>query len=163
MELIHKIVTVIAISVGMSSCGVDEYSSDFNSVDEIYNEEFSLTFSFTNIKKDIGNMCVSIFDEHGGFPDEDGEIIYSGCFDIQNVKENGIKILLPAGKYASAVFHDENGNGELDKKRIVGIKVPKEPFGFSNNPKIRTKAPSFEDCSFDLDSDTNLSIKLKKI
>ncbi len=46
---------------------------------------------------------------------------------------------LPSGTYALALIHDENGNGKLDT--MMGI--PKEGFGFSNNPAIRFGPPSF--------------------
>ena len=47
---------------------------------------------------------------------------------------------LPSGTYALALIHDENGNGKLDT--MMGI--PKEGFGFSNNPAIRFGPPSFK-------------------
>ncbi len=47
---------------------------------------------------------------------------------------------LPTGTYALALIHDENGNGKLDT--LMGI--PREGFGFSNNPAIRFGAPSFK-------------------
>ena len=47
---------------------------------------------------------------------------------------------LPSGTYALALIHDENGNGKLDT--MLGI--PREGFGFSNNPAIRFGAPSFK-------------------
>src|SRR3954465_4244362 len=37
---------------------------------------------------------------------------------------------LDPGKYAIILFHDENGNGKLDKNALG---VPTEPYGFSNN------------------------------
>ena len=45
-----------------------------------------------------------------------------------------------AGTYALTILHDENSNGRMDK--IVG--VPKEGFGFSQNPIVRFVAPSFD-------------------
>lgn len=48
------------------------------------------------------------------------------------------------GTYALLVVHDENGNGKLDM--MMGI--PREGFGFSNNPKIRMRAPTFEEVRF---------------
>ena len=48
------------------------------------------------------------------------------------------------GTYAIAVFHDANGNGRLDT--FLGI--PREAFGFSNNPPVRPRAPRFAECSF---------------
>ncbi|GAB2595405.1 DUF2141 domain-containing protein [Spirosoma areae] len=49
------------------------------------------------------------------------------------------------GEYAIAVFHDENGNGKMDKG-IFGI--PKEPYGLSNNFRPTFSAPKFKDCQF---------------
>jgi hypothetical protein len=47
-----------------------------------------------------------------------------------------------------AVFHDENMNGQLDKN-MFGI--PKEGYGFSNNPKKSIGPPKFADAKFQLD------------
>ena len=47
---------------------------------------------------------------------------------------------LPSGTYALALIHDENGNGKLDT--VLGI--PREGFGFTNNPAIRFGPPSFK-------------------
>ena len=51
---------------------------------------------------------------------------------------------LPRGQWAIAVIHDANGNGKLDT--FAGI--PREGFGFSNNPPIRFGAPSFVESRF---------------
>lgn len=67
---------------------------------------------------------------------------------------------LPAGRYSLAVYHDENGNGELDKN-LFGI--PKEPYGFSNNPRAKWSAPTYEETAFVLNgSPANLSVSLKR-
>jgi uncharacterized protein (DUF2141 family) len=50
------------------------------------------------------------------------------------------------GLYALSVVHDENGNGKLDK---LGF-VPREGFGFSNNPAIRFGPPSFQSVRFQI-------------
>ena len=42
------------------------------------------------------------------------------------------------GDYAIAVYHDENANMSFDKKAFG---LPAEPFGISNNPKLRFAAP----------------------
>lgn len=55
---------------------------------------------------------------------------------------------LKPGTYGVAVFQDKNGNGKMDKG-LFGI--PKEPYGFSNNPTIRLKSPGFKKWSFDYD------------
>ena len=53
---------------------------------------------------------------------------------------------IPPGTYALTILHDENSNGRMDK--LVG--VPKEGFGFSQNPVVRFAPPSFERVSIAL-------------
>ena len=52
------------------------------------------------------------------------------------------------GRYGIRLFHDVDGNGELNAN-IMGI--PTEPFGFSNNAPPRFGPPSFEAAAFDID------------
>lgn len=52
--------------------------------------------------------------------------------------------LMP-GRYGVAVFHDEDGDGELDKN-LVGI--PSEFYGFSRNPDARLGPPDIKDARF---------------
>lgn len=54
---------------------------------------------------------------------------------------------VPAGDYAIAIIHDENGNGKLDT--FAGI--PREGVGFSRNPVLRFGAPAFRSASFPVD------------
>lgn len=53
---------------------------------------------------------------------------------------------LPTGEWYLLVLHDENGNAKLDK--MLGI--PREGFGFSNNPKLRMGPPKARDVRFSL-------------
>jgi uncharacterized protein (DUF2141 family) len=62
---------------------------------------------------------------------------------------------LKAGKYSVGVFHDENGNGNFDLD-VLGI--PKESWGFSNNPRGLRKA-SFDEARFSIGSE-NLAITI---
>lgn len=55
-------------------------------------------------------------------------------------------IHVPApGAYGLALYHDENANGEIDRN---GLGIPKEGFGFSNNPRIFLSAPGFAKVRF---------------
>ncbi|MGL5795737.1 MAG: DUF2141 domain-containing protein, partial [Waterburya sp.] len=61
---------------------------------------------------------------------------------------------LHLGSYALAIFHDVNGDGELNRD-FLGI--PQEGFGFSQNPEIYTSPPSFEESVVSIKSaETNL-------
>ena len=50
-----------------------------------------------------------------------------------------------AGAYAIALYHDENDNRKLDTN-FIGI--PREGFGFSNNPPIRLGLPGNDEVRF---------------
>lgn len=50
------------------------------------------------------------------------------------------------GRYAIALFHDENGNGRLDKM----LMVPTEGFGFSRDAPVRFGPPRFSAAAFAL-------------
>ena len=54
---------------------------------------------------------------------------------------------LPPGNYAVSAFHDENGNGVLDKN-LLG--QPTERFGFSRDAKGRLGPPSYDDAKITL-------------
>jgi uncharacterized protein (DUF2141 family) len=53
---------------------------------------------------------------------------------------------LKPGTYALLVIHDENGNGKLD----MTLGIPREGFGFSNNPTIHMRPPRAEEVRFNL-------------
>jgi len=58
---------------------------------------------------------------------------------------------LPPGDFAIRVFHDANDNGKLDTN---WMKVPKEFYGFSNDPPRRLGPARYEDASFQISSET---------
>lgn len=60
---------------------------------------------------------------------------------------------LQAGKYSFKYFHDENDNKKMDK---YWIGAPKEGIGFSNNAKIKFRAPPLEDTIFEIKKDTTI-------
>lgn len=64
---------------------------------------------------------------------------------------------IPEGNYAIAVFHDKNSNGKLDTN-MLGI--PKEPVAFSKGKMKTFGPPSFDECSFPVTKDTELTIRL---
>lgn len=65
---------------------------------------------------------------------------------------------LPAGRYAVALFHDENGNGKLDTR----FGIPTEGVGFSNNPRLLFGPPGFTAASVLLtDQPVGQTVKLR--
>jgi uncharacterized protein (DUF2141 family) len=67
---------------------------------------------------------------------------------------------LPAGNYAAAAYHDENGNKKLDKN-IFG--APTEPYGFSNDARRLMSAPSFDEARFEIrnNEESEIHIQIK--
>jgi uncharacterized protein (DUF2141 family) len=103
----------------------------------------------TNLKVEIQNVRVlegivhvALFRPGKDFPE--GKPVEGRRMDVVN-KSVQMTFSVEPGDYAIAVYHDENGNGKMDK-RMFGI--PKEPYGFSNNFKPVMSAPKFRDCQF---------------
>lgn len=55
---------------------------------------------------------------------------------------------VPAGRYAISLFHDENGNGRLDKR----LMIPREGYGFSRNAPVMMGPPRFASAVFAVDA-----------
>ena len=63
------------------------------------------------------------------------------------------------GTYALSVFQDENNNGKLDTN-FLGI--PKEDWGFSNNPHVMRKA-TFDEAKFSVaQNDVAITVHLQR-
>lgn len=117
---------------------------------------YAATISVEKLKNNTGDICVSIFDSKEFFPDQADGALFVDCIAIGSP----IEIDLDVGKkYAIAIFHDQNTNGELDKVGAIGI--PSEGYGFSNNPGFRPGVPPFDKVAIELTSlDQNISINL---
>lgn len=62
------------------------------------------------------------------------------------------KVLM--GTYAVMVFHDKNGNGQLD----MNGQMPAEPFGYSNY--VAMGPPEWSACSFSVEEDLQITVNL---
>ena len=116
----------------------------------------ALKVEITNLKSSKGKLLIGIYKPGKKFTD--GEPVASKIIEV-NSKGNQVTTFdLEPGRYALALYHDINGNGEMDKN-FVGI--PKEPYGFSKDFRPKFSAPSFEDCAFDLPAaGKSISVKL---
>ncbi|AWJ87649.1 hypothetical protein TSH58p_24390 (plasmid) [Azospirillum sp. TSH58] len=57
---------------------------------------------------------------------------------------------VPPGTYALRAYHDENGNGQLDRN-LLG--VPREGFAFGNDAPVLLAPPSFRDAAVTVGED----------
>ncbi|MBW1295935.1 DUF2141 domain-containing protein [Aquimarina litoralis] len=119
------------------------------------NDTNTIQIQISNIKSSEGTISIGLYNSEESF--------YKKTFKSKKVKsEKGELIVtlenIPKGTYAISLFHDENDNNKLDTNLF---KIPKEPYGTSNNAKGRFGPPSWEDAKFSV-SDTEViqSIKL---
>jgi uncharacterized protein (DUF2141 family) len=64
---------------------------------------------------------------------------------------------LPPGDYAVRIFHDRNGNGEMDSN-FVGM--PSEPWAFSNNATGNFGPPDWQAVQFSLQGSVTQRLRL---
>ncbi|MCG8602369.1 MAG: DUF2141 domain-containing protein [Verrucomicrobiales bacterium] len=93
-----------------------------------------------------GTLLVGFFDNAADFQSPGKEV--EGSPEIKVTKAGRIVCVmkgLKPGVYAVAVIWDQNNNGILD---TGAFKRPKEPYGFSLNPKVQFGPPKYEECTF---------------
>lgn len=116
----------------------------------------SVKIRFTDTNRKDGEILYAIFNDRGEFPK--GKTFDEGAVRVVSEIDGAIETIdLPEGEYAISVFLDENQNKKLDTN-VIGI--PKERFGFSNNPKILTGPPGYTKCKFTVTADKEIRIKL---
>ena len=119
---------------------------------------FNITIKVQNIKNTKGYIKLALFNESDNFPSDYEYAILSASKTIKDINDFSYTFeSIDKGEYAVAVFLDHNSNKKLDTG-IFGI--PLEQYGFSNNPKINFKAPTFKESSFILDSNREIIINL---
>ncbi len=109
-----------------------------------------------NVPKSNGKISVAIYDSEDSFLKFD-QVFSSGSSEA---KSGTTKVLLnniPDGEYAIALFHDENGNDELDTNWLG---IPKEKVAFSNAKMRAFGPPKYIDCAFKVENDTKIAISL---
>ncbi|MDT0506385.1 DUF2141 domain-containing protein [Novosphingobium sp. MMS21-SN21R] len=64
---------------------------------------------------------------------------------------------VPAGRYAIAVLHDENGNKKMD----MTLFLPKEGYGFSRDAPVKMAPPKFDAAAFDVSAGKPVHMTMK--
>jgi len=113
-----------------------------------------VTVVVPNVKQIKGTMMVCLV--------KDKTEYLKDCFKGESIKVVGSETVavftdVPEGDYAVTLFHDKNSDGKLNTN-FIGI--PKEPYGFSNNPMALFGPPSYEKCLFKVDGHKRISIEL---
>ena len=111
-----------------------------------------------NIIQNQGMIWVGIYNSQNYLVKE--EAIVSG-FMVEKQGQQFIEFTgIEYGTYAVALFHDLNGNGEMDKN-LIGI--PSEPYAFSQTPRTKWRLPRFHEIKFTFKQNHQiLKTRLKK-
>ena len=113
-------------------------SSSFSNPEE---NTATLTIEVTNIQNTKGVIEIGLYDNAEDFPDPEKQ------FKFRRIKPTGEKLKykftgLKPGKYAIALYHDENSD-KVCNKNAIGIST--EAYAFSRNFRPKLKAPKFTD------------------
>jgi len=109
-------------------------------------EKSGVEMILTNIRKSDGLIQIGVFRSENGYPDKPA---YNFSLGKDTIKNGTLRFFIPVDKpglISLCILDDDNRNEKMDY--VLGI-MPKEGFGFSNNPKISLRgAPSFNVTSF---------------
>lgn len=101
----------------------------------------SLVIHVTGFRSSKGVLGTELFTSSNGWPEDVDKSFRHSSFPIEGDHATARFDHVPAGKYGIVVLHDENENKKLDRN-VFGI--PKEGFGFANNPRVFLSAPPIE-------------------
>ena len=117
-----------------------------------------LEIKITNIENGSGTIYIAVLDSAEGWLKSDSESkpFRDATQTVSSTDDLLVSIEgLPPGKYAISLFHDLDGDAEMDTN-FVGF--PKEPFGFSA-PMGKFGPPKFDEAAIEF-SGENTSVEI---
>lgn len=108
-------------------------------------EESTLTVTLRNVRDASGALRAGLYRDPATFRKEDKAVSVAQV----NAAAGEVNLVfrdLPPGRYAIMAYHDENGDGTLNRR--FGM-FPTEGYGLSNNPQV-SGPPAFEDSAFEI-------------
>lgn len=103
-----------------------------------------LSLNITGYEVDEGQIMVALYADGAKFDDE-ADPFRDAKIRVTGPETSVVFNALPVGEYAFKIYHDENGNGELDTD-LLGI--PSESYIFSNDASDPFSAPEWEESKF---------------
>jgi uncharacterized protein (DUF2141 family) len=129
---------ILVLIVGIIILKTDLYSQTQSSTG-------TLSFNVTGFLNNTGQVVVELYRKEDKVPKNPFKTVKA---EIKNMHST-VKIEnLAYGDYAAIIVHDLNLNGVVDHS--IGIPVPIEPLGFTNNWKLTlfSGMPSFDKLKF---------------
>ncbi len=102
----------------------------------------TLRIHVDGLRNSTGVVGAAIFNSPDGWPENTSKALHRWPTPIAPGAREATAVLdnLAPGDYGLVTIHDENKNQKLDRN-FVGI--PKEGFGFANNPHVRLGPPPY--------------------
>lgn len=117
--------------------------------------EPALVVNLVGVRNAAGTLRVGVYAEGASYGKENrtvaGQLVAARPGTVQVVFAD-----LPPGRYAVMAYHDEDANGELNRR--FGM-FPSEGYGLSNNPRVIGR-PAFADSAFDLVAGQPLALRI---
>lgn len=107
----------------------------------------SITVTLEDIKKTQGTISIGVFDQEGY---ETGEGLTGAQVVVDEASETVTIEGLEPGFYGIKMYHDVDGNGEMNSNPFG---MPTEPYAFSNNAKGRFGPAKWDDAKFEVTAD----------
>ncbi len=134
-------------------------AATLSSANSASTERGRLIVQINGFENDSGRAMLALVDRREQFLSRKLEPFRSATVTIRKQQARWVFENLPHGEYAISVYHDANGNGELDSNLL---RIPKEAYGFSNNARGTFGPPDYEQASFEISkSETTLIITVK--
>ncbi|MFL6427765.1 MAG: DUF2141 domain-containing protein [Acidobacteriaceae bacterium] len=105
------------------------------------NADCSIIIHVTGFRNTKGVLGAELFTSTAGWPEDVSKSFRHAHFPIDGDHATARFDHIPPGRYGVVVLHDENENQKLDRNVFT---VPKEGFGFANNPRVLLVAPPME-------------------
>lgn len=122
----------------------------------VFGQKSKLTVVIDNIKEIKGDIFIGLYDKAESFPTP-GKFFKNIAVKVKGKIVKYTFDNLDKKNYAIALYHDENGDGKINKN-FIGI--PTEGYGFSRNFKPSISAPDFDQTKIKLEQDKEITISL---
>jgi uncharacterized protein (DUF2141 family) len=117
-----------------------------------------LTVVIDGLRHQTGQVCLRVYSSDQGFPSSARGVVQSGCTKVTGSLVKKDFYGLKPGSYAVALYADKNSDSKLNTNAFG---LPSEGFGISNNPKAKTRAPKFNEASFNLSQNKTIKIVMQ--
>jgi uncharacterized protein (DUF2141 family) len=142
LKTLFLIACVVIVGAGLDVAAGISQTADTTGRSVKTEPACTLRVHVDGLRNSNGVVGAVIFASRSGWPEDTAKSLHHWPTEIPPGKHEATAVWenLPPGNYGVAVIHDENRNRKLDRN-FLGI--PREGFGFANNPHVGFSAPPF--------------------